>query len=147
MVDPPADYRLADYFPNPEEQRRYEIALRRLSMRPVSPARLAEHARLTHRLDDVRRALQEDPSVRAGSRQGPRTLPTPRPLPSRGHAPERGSMTPTPYRHAIWPASRQWREGYQYGAPLPEFKREFPRKVKELGPPLRVWDSPEAGFE
>lgn len=59
--DAPAAYRLADYLPHPEEQRRYEIALRRLSMRPVSPARLAEHAHLTHRLEDVRRALQEDP--------------------------------------------------------------------------------------
>lgn len=47
-----------------------------------------------------------------------------------------------PYRHALWLPSRAWREGYQYGAPLVEFQREFPRKVKELGPPLRVWDSP-----
>lgn len=61
MTDPPAAYRLADYLPNTEEQRRYEIALLRLSMRPVSPARLAEHARLMHRFNDVRQALHDDP--------------------------------------------------------------------------------------
>ena len=47
----------------------------------------------------------------------------------------------TRYRHALWPPSEKWRNGYQWGAPVPTFKKRFPEKVKEIGVPLRVWDS------
>lgn len=46
----------------------------------------------------------------------------------------------TLYRFAVWPPSETWKNGYQWGAPLHVWKRRFPEKVKELGPPLRVWD-------
>lgn len=45
------------------------------------------------------------------------------------------------YRYAIWPPSEAWRSGYLFGAAVSDFKAAFPAKVKELGPPLRVWDS------
>lgn len=57
----PAAYNLEAYLPEAKERRRYEVTLRRLSMGPVSPTKLAAHANLTHRLDAVRVALQEDP--------------------------------------------------------------------------------------
>ena len=47
----------------------------------------------------------------------------------------------TRYRHAIWPPSEKWRNGYQYGAPFSTFRAAFPAKVTDLGAPLRVWDS------
>lgn len=53
----------------------------------------------------------------------------------------------TRYRHALWGASAKWPEGYLYGAPVPDFKRAFPAKVKELGAPLRVWESDSAALD
>lgn len=52
------------------------------------------------------------------------------------------------YRHALWSPSPAWPQGYLYGARVEDFELHFPRKVRELGPPLRVWDSlPLAGAE
>ena len=45
------------------------------------------------------------------------------------------------YRHAMWPPSQAWPQGFLYGARVEEFERDFPRKLEELGLPLRVWDS------
>ena len=47
----------------------------------------------------------------------------------------------TRYRHALWAPSPSWPEGYLFGAPLRVFRERFSEKVKELGAPLRVWDS------
>jgi hypothetical protein len=46
----------------------------------------------------------------------------------------------TVYRFALWGPSEAWRNGHQWGAPLHIWKKRFPEKVRELGPPLRVWD-------
>jgi hypothetical protein len=51
-------------FPDPKERARYADALRRLIMRPVTPARLAQRARLQHRAAQVRAALREDARLR-----------------------------------------------------------------------------------
>lgn len=47
----------------------------------------------------------------------------------------------TLYRHAIWPPSKEWASGYGYAAPVEKFREVFPKKVKEHGAPLRVWDA------
>lgn len=49
-------------------------------------------------------------------------------------------MTSAGYRHAIWPPSPKWPDGLMFGASTADFAREFPSMVKELGPPLRVWN-------
>jgi hypothetical protein len=52
---------LSALLPDPDERRRYVSALRRLAMRPVTPARLAERAKLKNRLRQVRAAIRSDP--------------------------------------------------------------------------------------
>lgn len=52
---------LATILPDPEERRRYLAALHRLAMRPITPARLAQRAKLTHRMAEVKAALRADP--------------------------------------------------------------------------------------
>jgi hypothetical protein len=47
----------------------------------------------------------------------------------------------TRYRFALWPPSDSWRNGYLWGAPVPTFRLRYPEKVKEHGPPLRVWET------
>jgi len=47
----------------------------------------------------------------------------------------------TIYRHALWPPCAAWRFGYLYGAPVADFRKVFPAKVRELGVPLLVWES------
>lgn len=50
----------------------------------------------------------------------------------------------TLYRHAIWGPCTAWPTGYVYGAPVEQFKRSFPGKVREMGLPLLVWESDPA---
>lgn len=66
MTDAPPDSGalLARLFPDPEERRRYVVALRRRTMRPLTPMRLARRARLEHRLPQVRAALRADARLR-----------------------------------------------------------------------------------
>jgi hypothetical protein len=58
IPEPPG---LSAILPDPEERRRYASVLLRLAKRPVTPGRLAERARLTHRAAQVRAALRSDP--------------------------------------------------------------------------------------
>lgn len=52
---------LSSILPDAEERRRYLSTLHRLSMGHVTPARLAERAKLMHRAAQVRAALRADP--------------------------------------------------------------------------------------
>lgn len=64
--DPPGEVAalVARYLPDGEERRRYFVALRRLAMRPVTPARLAQRAGLGYRLPQVTAALRADARLR-----------------------------------------------------------------------------------
>jgi hypothetical protein len=62
---------LASIFPNEHERQRYERTLHQLSKHTVSVRKLAERARLTHRVDDVRRALRADVRYEKINARGP----------------------------------------------------------------------------
>jgi hypothetical protein len=52
---------LSAILPDPDERRRYLSTLHRLAMRPITPQRLAERAKLKRRVTEVRAALRADP--------------------------------------------------------------------------------------
>ena len=72
-------------FPDARERSRYASTLRRLSMKPVSAWRLADRARLRHRLREIRAALRRDLRFARVEKRGPERYVL---LPAYRHVPE-----------------------------------------------------------